>query len=1268
KIDEFFFFQGRLNTYWVITGRVSTYNYGLNSDGSTTLLSQKVSTVGHTGNGTNILDGDYDDYGNVLKRRVITTTGFGDDQFGSLTQLITDVYDYSEVDEVSWWVKPKSHSVTSSGKTSAVMPPLPAGTIPTDLSGERKVTKYFLDWSNNRDLVKEKTSWSSSDGNGSLTVEYTYNSYGLPTKVVTNPPASETEEDNSRQVTTTYTKDGELEAADGYFVYQVTNHLGHKVTTNVAPEFGIPTKVVDTNNNKTVTEIDELGRVVSVQSDLAPKIYTRYAECNACANENVKFSVSTYQAGAPVVTEYKDILGRTWATASTAFDSSELVVQKVEYNRLGQVLFESVPRTLNSVDVDIAEGTHFNKYDILGRLTEKLIDNTLTGLTVKYSFSGYKTNITTNDFTMSRTYNGIGQLMQTTDADEGVTRYAYDALGNPIVLLDANLNPITAKYNARGQKLWVNDPNMGLKQFDYTIFGEVSKELDANADTIEYFYDALGRLKTRKINNAVEAQFTYDDCINGVGMLCQSVGLLNETMTKSIKYDQTSRPFRTVTEIGGEKFITTTRYDTNYGRPKSLTYPKTRLTLAFEYTANGYQSVIKNAANSHIYKKITEVDARGHMLSADLNNQLMSVSANYDVSTGQMLSTGAVTATAFQRHFISYTYDNYDNLHTQHTEWLDANNVNQSADETYYYDKLHRLDYTQLSGGNLVNYEYDSVGNITSKSDFASEYNYGSINRDVSNGFAGPNAVRGLLGHSGNYSYDLNGNLLSGGGKELTYNAFNKPTSIKKNNITSQFYYGPDLMRYKQVKSGAGISQETTIYIDKLFEQISQDGVVKYKNYIDDIAVFTRTESGGAVSDNVDYLHRDRLGSVVTVTDSDGKVIDNKSFDAFGKPRKISMEQILPATLTGVLSESNIIGGRLATTRGFTDHEHLDDAELIHMNGRVYDYNLGRFLSVDPVIQDPGNSQSMNPYSYIMNYPLSGTDPSGYESEKIEKTVKVVSSSAHSRIQRKSTVSVVGDKSNGTVKVTGKNGAHVKQVANKIKNEVSGFDGGGADIGGQQSVAQQGNGNNVVGSSPSQESDSNSKLGPSIKIADNCSASCEFKNLMDAQRKLDLEHNEKYKNNPFDPLDYSGEDNAESKKQNIRNPDSGSSKLKLEIKLAKFLEAVISSEGVDYKGILKSGGMEVKFGKDGEAYIKYGGKSFGMNELGATGFGLDALKVMSFKLKMTDSGKLEWGAKVKFFNGKVSAGLSGEFDFDPVGAARDGMVGRALQKHWDQIP
>ncbi len=66
------------------------------------------------------------------------------------------------------------------------------------------------------------------------------------------------------------------------------------------------------------------------------------------------------------------------------------------------------------------------------------------------------------------------------------------------------------------------------------------------------------------------------------------------------------------------------------------------------------------------------------------------------------------------------------------------------------------------------------------------------------------------------------------------------------------------------------------------------------------------------------------------------------------------------------------------TPRGFTDHEHLDDFALVHMNGRIYDPVLGRFLSADPFIQFPESTQGLNRYSYTHNNPLSFTDPSGY--------------------------------------------------------------------------------------------------------------------------------------------------------------------------------------------------------------------------------------------------------------------------------------------------
>jgi len=59
------------------------------------------------------------------------------------------------------------------------------------------------------------------------------------------------------------------------------------------------------------------------------------------------------------------------------------------------------------------------------------------------------------------------------------------------------------------------------------------------------------------------------------------------------------------------------------------------------------------------------------------------------------------------------------------------------------------------------------------------------------------------------------------------------------------------------------------------------------------------------------------------------------------------------------------------------------------MNGRMGVYPaasgnpiLGRFLGVDPIIQDAGNSQSINGYGYALNNPMKYIDPSGYSYQR----------------------------------------------------------------------------------------------------------------------------------------------------------------------------------------------------------------------------------------------------------------------------------------------
>jgi RHS repeat-associated protein len=86
----------------------------------------------------------------------------------------------------------------------------------------------------------------------------------------------------------------------------------------------------------------------------------------------------------------------------------------------------------------------------------------------------------------------------------------------------------------------------------------------------------------------------------------------------------------------------------------------------------------------------------------------------------------------------------------------------------------------------------------------------------------------------------------------------------------------------------------------------------------------------------------------------------------------------------GVSSTASDLSKRSAQVRYF-HQDHLnsmavvtDEVGLIHMNGRVYDPLIGRFMSADPFIQSPSNLQSYNRYAYVMNNPLAFSDPSGY--------------------------------------------------------------------------------------------------------------------------------------------------------------------------------------------------------------------------------------------------------------------------------------------------
>ena len=325
---------------------------------------------------------------------------------------------------------------------------------------------------------------------------------------------------------------------------------------------------------------------------------------------------------------------------------------------------------------------------------------------------------------------------------------------------------------------------------------------------------------------------------------------------------------------------------------------------------------------------------------------------------------------AYQWYAIGNVYNRASNPTTDNANTLS---------ETFAYDLHNRLlssTVTNAAGTQTpLTQTYDSVGDIASKSDVGT-YGYTGTG-------GGPHAVK--TAGTNTYVYDANGNMTSrsvtvngtSSSETMTWNSDNLPTAINQDaNNYSNFSYGPDKHRYKQVAMNAG-SSETTLYLGGL-EIITDSSGTWYRHtitaYGKPVLLETlSTNTSGAPKEDQHYLLNDHLGSVDTVVkDSDGTVIPRESFDAFGQRRDKS-------TWHGAMNATDLANARKVTHHGFTHHEHLDNlAGLVHAGGRVLDSVTGRFLSVDPMFQAPTNSQSMNPYSYVMNNPLSMVDPSGY--------------------------------------------------------------------------------------------------------------------------------------------------------------------------------------------------------------------------------------------------------------------------------------------------
>jgi len=874
----------------------------------------------------------FDSYGNETNVVVAaSSTQFGGNWTSTTTRTITP-------DTSNWCLNQPTQISVSQGALFSV-PTL------------TRTTSYTVDYSKCR--VTAETI-EPGDSRWQVSKSYGYDGFGNVNEVTVTPAAGQ-----GQAARTSYFGWG----STGRFVESVTNALSQTTTFGWDHGLGVRTSVTDPNMLTTSWQYDAFGRMTRETRPDGTATVHALSACNAgnnyCDNADLRSQVQTTLRSPTddvirTDNRYFDLFDRPRLEIGQLFGNTYRQTGRT-YDALGRVATETIPHLVG----DPAYSTTYF-YDVIGRpylIRRPTSASDPTNHDTAISYQGLTTVYTdAENRTTSQRRNSIGLVVQAWDAAGADTEYEYDAFGNLTKTRDVAGNEIVLTYNIRGMKMTSSDPDMGDWSYDYYPLGELKSQTDAKNQTATFTYDALSRMTTRTEAEGVST-WTW-----GASSTAHNIGQLEAVSSpgysEAFVYDDYGR-------LSSRQIVSDATYQYNYGYDSatgfmnSLVYPTStanhRLSLQYVYQ-NGLLHQVKEAGGT-TYWQGNALNAFGQVTQEALGNGIVTNRA-IDAVTGLLSSLQSGPGGGAARQNESYLFDRMGNL-TQ------RQNNNLGLTENFHYDVLDRLDYSMLGSVTNLDLSYDALGNITSRSDVANgaTWVYHATKK---------HAV--VQAGSYTYGYDANGNVTNRNGHSITWTSYNYPSVVNDTGKTLTFDYGPDRQRFRQVYTTTGSSTETTIYIGELLEKVTVDGVTDWRHKIvagkSGIAIVSRKSSG---TNTTRYLLRDHLGSIADILDDTGASFVSESFAAFGARRD-------PDTWSGPCPCPDLQKIKSVSRRGFTDHEMIGGQSmgLIHMNGRVLDSNIGRFISADPFIQDPSHSQALNRYSYGLNNPLSKTDPSGF--------------------------------------------------------------------------------------------------------------------------------------------------------------------------------------------------------------------------------------------------------------------------------------------------
>jgi RHS repeat-associated protein len=304
----------------------------------------------------------------------------------------------------------------------------------------------------------------------------------------------------------------------------------------------------------------------------------------------------------------------------------------------------------------------------------------------------------------------------------------------------------------------------------------------------------------------------------------------------------------------------------------------------------------------------------------------------------------------------TYTWDHVGNL-------LSATDPAVTYTASYTPDDLNRLRTATFSvaGQNLnFAYDYDSLGNLTSKEAVTQDYGRAFSPACGAGVTSLPHAVtRRTFNQAvvGSLCYDEAGrvvrdtNTLRNSIRHVSYFARGKTSHMSDRNGEYSFSYDGNGLRVRKIEPLG-----TTIEPFAHYREIPNNVESLYSGAGRVIA-----RRAGSTPGDVFWFHLDHLGGTNLITDVNG---------AEDVPARIHYRPFGEALIAGA-PQNDHAGSRL-----FTGKE-LDATGLYDFGARPYDPVTGRFLQPDDVEFGVG-AEAMNRFTYSLNRPLVLIDPTGH--------------------------------------------------------------------------------------------------------------------------------------------------------------------------------------------------------------------------------------------------------------------------------------------------